>query len=199
MMKQLLSNSYLFGSNAPYVEELYETYLSNPTAVEPAWRDYFDKLANLPGVGAYNGPDVAHTPVINSFAQRAKEGTLHTVPKSGVLAEKQTKVLQLINAYRFLGNRWAQLDPLKRQGRPEVTELDPSYYGFTESDLSTSFRTGSFEMGVEEATLREILEALRLRYCGHIHSSFICGLLENIPFKHVKAAGPEDRRACKTG
>jgi 2-oxoglutarate dehydrogenase E1 component len=173
MMKQMLANSYLFGSNAPYVEELYEAYLANPASIEPAWRDYFDKLANLPGVGAYNGPDVAHTPVINSFAQRAKEGTLHAAPRSGVVAEKQTKVLQLINAYRFLGNRWAQLDPLKRQTRPEVAELDPSYYGFTEADLSTSFRTGSFDMGVEEATLREILEALRLRYCGHIGAEYM--------------------------
>ena len=173
MMKQLLSNSYLFGTNIPYVEELYETYLSNPAAVEPAWRDYFDKLAILPGVGAYNGPDVAHTPVITGFAQRAKEGTLHAPPRGTAVAEKQTKVLQLINAYRTLGNRWAQLDPLKRQSRPEVAELEPSFYGFTEADLSTPFRTGSFDMGVEEATLREILEALRLRYCGHIGAEYM--------------------------
>jgi 2-oxoglutarate dehydrogenase E1 component len=172
MMKQMLSNSYLFGSNAPYVEELYEAFLANPSAIDPAWRDYFEKLANLPGAGAYNGPDVAHAPVLNSFAQRAKEGSLHIaqVAHSG---EKQTKVLQLINAYRFLGNRWAQLDPLKRHGRPEVAELEPSFYGFTEADLSASFRTGSFDMGVEEATLREILEALRLRYCGHIGAEFM--------------------------
>jgi 2-oxoglutarate dehydrogenase E1 component len=172
MMKQMLSSSYLFGSNAPYVEELYEAYLSNPSAIDPTWRDYFDKLANLPGVGAYNGPDVAHTPVINGFAQRAKEGCLRIAQRAGN-SEKQTKVLQIINAYRFLGNRWAQLDPLKRHARPEVAELEPSYYGFTEADLSISFRTGSFDMGVEEATLREILEALRLRYCGHIGAEFM--------------------------
>ena len=173
MMKQTMSSSYLFGTNAPYVEELYEAFLANPSAVDSTWRDYFEKLANLPGVGAYQGPDVAHTPVINSFAQRAKEGTLHTPPRTSTVAEKQTKVLQLINAYRFLGNRWAQLDPLKRHSRPDVAELDPSFYGFTEADLSTSFRTGSFDMGVEEATLREILEALRLRYCGHIGAEYM--------------------------
>jgi 2-oxoglutarate dehydrogenase E1 component len=173
MMKQMISSSYLFGTNAPYVEELYEAYLLNPAAVDAAWRDYFDKLANLPGVGAYHGPDVAHTPVIKSFAQRAKEGTLHVVPRGTAQAEKQTKVLQLITAYRFLGNRWAQLDPLKRQERPEVAELDPSFYGFTEADLSTTFRTGSFDIGADEATLREILEALRLRYCGQIGAEYM--------------------------
>jgi 2-oxoglutarate dehydrogenase E1 component len=173
MMKQMLSNSYLFGSNAPYVEELYEAFLANPSAIDPAWRDYFEKLANLPGVGAYNGPDVAHAPVLNSFAQRAREGSLRAASKSNATNEKQTKVLQLINAYRFLGNRWAQLDPLKRHPRPEVEELEPSYYGFTEADLSSTFRTGSFDIGVEEATLREILEALRLRYCGHIGAEYM--------------------------
>ncbi len=173
MMKQMLSNSYLFGSNAPYVEELYEAFLANPSAIDPAWRDYFEKLAHLPGVGAYNGPDVAHAPVLNSFAQRAREGSLRAASKSNATNEKQTKVLQLINAYRFLGNRWAQLDPLKRHPRPEVDELEPSYYGFTEADLSSTFRTGSFDMGVEEATLREILEALRLRYCGHIGAEYM--------------------------
>ena len=173
MMKQMLSNSYLFGSNAPFIEELYEKYLDNPGSVEPAWRDYFDKLANLPGAGDYLGPDVPHAPVIASFAQRAKEGLLQRQAPSAAASEKQTKVLQLINAYRFLGNRWAQLDPLKRHPRPEVAELDPSFYGFTEADLSTSFSTGSFDMGVEQATLREILEALRLRYCGHIGAEYM--------------------------
>jgi 2-oxoglutarate dehydrogenase complex dehydrogenase (E1) component-like enzyme len=60
MMKQMLGNSYLFGANAPFIEELYESYLANPASVEPAWRDYFDKLQNLPGAGNYSGPDVAH-------------------------------------------------------------------------------------------------------------------------------------------
>jgi len=172
MMKETLTTSYLFGSNAPFIEELYEKYLENPGAVEPAWRDYFDKLANLPGAGAYLGRDVAHAPVIASFAQRAREGCLHVAHVAHV-GEKQTKVLQLINAYRFLGNRWAQLDPLKRHERPEVAELEPSYYGFTEADLSASFRTGSFDMGVEEATLREILETLRSRYCGSIGAEYM--------------------------
>jgi len=172
MMKQMLSNSYLFGANAPYIEELYETYLANPSAIDAAWRDYFDKLANLPGAGAYQGPDLAHAPVISGFVQRAREGQLRPL-RVADNAVKQTKVLQLINAYRFLGNRWAQLDPLKRHPRPELAELEPSYYGFTEADLSASFRTGSFDMGVEQATLREILEALRLRYCGHIGAEYM--------------------------
>jgi 2-oxoglutarate dehydrogenase E1 component len=69
MMQQLLSNSYLFGGNAPFVEELYEQYLVNPGAVPAQWREYFDQLQLLPGAGA---KDVAHAPVVESFVQRAR-------------------------------------------------------------------------------------------------------------------------------
>ncbi len=170
MMQQMFGNSYLFGANAPFLEELYETYLQNPADVTPAWRDYFDRLQNLPGASS----DVAHAPIVASFAQRAKQGTLRAqpaVPSGG--DPRQVKVLQLINAYRFLGNRWAQLDPLKRAERPAIAELDPAFYGFTEADLGASFNTGSFAFGAEQATLREVLEGLRQTYCGSIGAEYM--------------------------
>ena len=174
MMKQMLSNSYLFGSNTPYIEELYDAYLANPASVDPAWRDYFDKLGTLPGAGNYTGPDQAHYSVIQSFAQRAKEGTLQAPARSSTQTDaKQVKVLQMINAYRFLGNRWAQLDPLKRMERPAIAELEPSHYGFTEADLGQVFQTGSFAALPETATLREILEAVRQTYCSTIGAEYM--------------------------
>ncbi len=173
MMKQMLSNSYLFGTNTPYIEALYDAYLANPASVEPVWRDYFDKLGTLPGAGNYTGPDVAHYPVITSFAQRAEDGTLQAGRATAQSDGKQIKVLQLINAYRFLGNRWAQLDPLKRSERPSIPELEPSHYGFTEADLGQVFQTGSFAAVPETATLREILEACRQTFCGSIGVEFM--------------------------
>jgi 2-oxoglutarate dehydrogenase E1 component len=80
---------------------------------------------------------------------------------------RQIAVLQMINAYRFLGLRAAELDPLKRIEKPEVPELDPAHYGLLESDLDDVFDTGSF-VGPDKATLREILDALRKTYCGAI-------------------------------
>jgi 2-oxoglutarate dehydrogenase E1 component len=174
MMRQMVTSSYLFGANAPFIEELYERYLENPGAVEPAWRDYFDKLGALPGPGQSVAPDVSHAPVIASFTQRAKEGTLQTQTRaSPAHNDKQVKVLQLINAYRFLGNRWAQLDPLKRQERPQIVELDPSYYGFTEADLGQRINCGSFAACPTEPNLRQILEAVRQTYCGSIGSEYM--------------------------
>jgi 2-oxoglutarate dehydrogenase E1 component len=175
MMRQQIATSYLFGANAPFIEDLYERYLENPGSVESAWRDYFEKLGALPSAGQGSAPDVPHAPVIASFAQRTKAAGTPQVPARAVSQhnEKQARVLQMINAYRFLGNRWAQLDPLKRQERPQIVELEPSYYGFTEADLGQRFHCGSFTACSGEATLREILEALRQTYCGSIGAEYM--------------------------
>jgi len=77
MLKAFQSNSYLFGGNAPYVEELYESYLNNPGSVPEHWREYFDNLQVVPASdGNPQTRDVAHAPIVQSFAERAKEGAL---------------------------------------------------------------------------------------------------------------------------
>ena len=70
MMHTMLSNSYLFGGNAPFVEELYEAYLADPASITPEWRDYFDKLQLSPGAA---DRDVAHAPIQQSFVQLTKQ------------------------------------------------------------------------------------------------------------------------------
>ena len=176
MMKQFQSNSYLFGGNAPYVEELYENYLDNPASVSDKWREYFDALQHVPAADGNSGRDVAHAPIVESFAQRAKEGTLRPQGGSAVdlsIARKQVFVQQLIAAYRFLGNRWADLDPLKRQERPPLPELEPGFYDLTEADMDTTFNAQSLYFGKEEMTLREIMKCLRETYCGTIGAEFM--------------------------
>ena len=74
MMKAFQSNSYLFGGNAPYVEELYESYLNNPGSVPERWREYFDNLQHLPAVDGTNSRDIPHMPVINAFAELKATG-----------------------------------------------------------------------------------------------------------------------------
>ncbi len=171
MMKQLRDTSHLFGANAPFIEELYESYLADPAAVPEAWREYFDNLQKQAGAAVR---DVAHGPVIAAFEQMGKRGPIRTAAAPGADAKLQVSALQLINAHRFLGNRWANLDPLKRTERPQIAELEPSFYGFTEADLSKSFNVGSFHgFSTEYASLREILEAVRQTYCGSIGSEYM--------------------------
>ena len=74
MMEEFLANSHLFGGNAPFVEQLYEDWLENPQSVPAQWRDYFERLQLLPAPAGKPVRDVAHAPIVESFAQRAKQG-----------------------------------------------------------------------------------------------------------------------------
>jgi 2-oxoglutarate dehydrogenase E1 component len=170
MMQQSRSNSYLFGGNAPYVEELYEAYLDNPGSVPENWRSYFDNLQNVAATDGSERRDVAHAPVVESFAQRAKANAFASKASNTDLAvaRKQVHVQSLIAAYRFLGSRWADLDPLKRAERPKIPELEPAFYDLSESDMDITFSAANTYFGAEQMTLREIMQALRETYCGTV-------------------------------
>jgi 2-oxoglutarate dehydrogenase E1 component len=171
IMEQFWSTSHISGGNAAYVEELYDTYLHNPNAVPEEWRNYFDQLPRVNGVLTQDTP---HSVIRAQFEQLGKS-RVRTVAAAGaggsVSAEheqKQIKVLQLISSYRFRGHQKAQLDPLGLMQRDPVAELELSFHGLTTADLDAVFSTGNLFIGKEQATLREIVDALEKTYCGHI-------------------------------
>ena len=168
-------NTYLFGGNAPYVEEMYEKYLDNPGSVPDTWRDYFDALQHVPASDGSNARDVAHLPVVNAFAQRAKSGGTRVVLASAdaEMGRKRTAAQQLIAAYRNVGQRWADLDPLKRTERPNIPEMDPAFYGFADADQETVFDTSNTFFGKNSMSLRELLNALRETYCGTLGAEYM--------------------------
>lgn len=175
MMQQYQSNSYLFGGNAPYVEELYEAYLQNPSSVPDNWRAYFDAMQNVPAVDGSNSRDIPHAPIVASFAERAKQGPIKTIVASADsdMGRKRVAATQLIAAYRNIGTHWADLDPLKRQERPPLPDLDPAFYGFSEADLDIVFNASNTYFGKESMSLRELLNNLRETYCGTIGAEFM--------------------------
>src|SRR5438067_6075946 len=161
MMKQFEQTSALFGSNAPFIEEQYEIYLSNPGAVSADWRTYFDLLRE-------GAPDVAHAPVIDSFIQLAKNRRLAAPMVDAAAMHKQVLVLRLISKFRTLGLFQADLDPLERAERPYIADLDISTYGFTDADFDAEFDVGSYKGvpgGGARMRLREIIKALQETYC----------------------------------
>ena len=168
------ANTYLFGGNAPYVEEMYENYLANPGSVPDTWRGYFDALQHVPAADGSNAKDVPHQPVIDAFAQRAKAGGTRVVVASAdsEMGRKRTAVQQLIAAYRNVGASWADLDPLKRTERPNIPELEPSFYGFADADQETVFDISNTFFGKDKMSLRELLNALRETYCGTIGAEY---------------------------
>lgn len=174
LYEQYNINSYLFGGNAPYIEELYEAYLNNPGSVPDNWRAYFDAVQHVPATDGSTRPDVAHAPVIASFAERAKQGPIRTVIASADsdMGRKRVAVTQLIAGYRDLGSRFANLDPLQRQERPNIPELDPSFYGFTDADMDIVFNINNTYFGPETASLRDLLQMLRDTYTRSIGAEF---------------------------
>src|SRR5437763_10577581 len=167
-MKQFIDNSYLFGGNAPFIEDLYEKYLANPQSVPDEWRDYFDRMQALPGATV---KDVARAPVEQSFVERAKAGVLggtKTLRAEPVTPERlQVAALLLVTAHRISGARWATVDPLKRMARPAQPELEPGFYDLAEADLDQTVNAGSF-VGLDRTSLRNLLQALRDTYCRNI-------------------------------
>ncbi len=156
-MKELESTGALFGGNAPFVEELYETYLADPGRVPDEWRDYFDVLSG-------GAADVPHAPVVESFRELARNRRVAGAMVDSTTMHKQVLVLQLIGKYRTLGMLHATLDPLDRREPPYIADLDLRTYGFTETDFDTEFDVGSFRAGPARMRLRDIVDALQQTY-----------------------------------
>ncbi|MDD2915038.1 MAG: 2-oxoglutarate dehydrogenase E1 component [Gallionella sp.] len=167
-MQAMRDNSLLFGMNNAFVEGLYEDYLADPASVSAEWRTWFDALQATPGAAH----ETAHRPVQRAFAALPQAGVCGVYIREADLERKQVRVLQLINAHRFLGVRVANLDPLKRYEKPDVPELEPAHYGLGEADMDTTFETGSL-VGAQRMTLREILKLLRQTYCGSIGAEYM--------------------------
>src|SRR6185437_1258992 len=168
LMEQFAASSHLFGANAPFVEELYERYLADPSSVDPEWRAQFDAWQK-----SGNGKDVPHGPIVAAFENLARHPAAR--PPVAAADDKSLKVLQYIRAHRVLGSRYSQLDPLKRLERTPVPELELSFYGFTEADMDREFSPGSWQgpRAVSSGSpapmkLADLVAAVKKTYCGTI-------------------------------
>ncbi|MFI8746889.1 2-oxoglutarate dehydrogenase E1 component [Pseudomonas sp. NPDC077186] len=173
VMQRMWDSAHLSGGNAAYVEELYELYLHDPNAVPEEWRTYFQKL---PTDGSA-ATDVSHSTIRDHFVLLAKNSRRAQPVSAGTVSseheKKQVEVLRLIQAYRVRGHQAAQLDPLGLWVRTAPSDLSINHYGLTDADLDTTFRTGELYIGKEEATLREIRDALQQTYCRTIGAEFM--------------------------
>jgi len=166
-----LSTSPLYGSNADYVESLYEQYLNDPAGLSPAWREYFAKLPRPVA------PEPSHRSIQDAIAARAQvahqAGRAVAASLDGDASAKQGAVSRLVQIYANRGHLVAKLDPLglARRERPRVLDLD--YFGLTEADLDTQYFTGSRSDKVPaRASLREIIATLEHTYCGSVGAEF---------------------------
>ncbi|MBA3813370.1 MAG: 2-oxoglutarate dehydrogenase E1 component [Alphaproteobacteria bacterium] len=170
------NRSFLTGDNALYVADLYATYLADPTAVAPEWREYFSSLGDKES-------EVFKDIMGPSWAQRTSPQATRehfTLPSQGEIAPEEVqgailnsiRAIMLIRAYRARGHMIADLDPLKLTKKENHPELDPANYGFKPEDYDTPIFIYDV-LGVSYATLRDILKRLRQAYCGTIGIEFL--------------------------
>ncbi len=165
-LREYEASSTLFGGNAPFIEEQYERYLADPAAVPADWRAYFDSLRG-------GADDVAHAPVIESFIRLAKNRKIAGAMVDASTMHKQVLVLQMIGKFRTLGMFHADLDPLKRQEKPYIADLDLATYGFASADFDSEFDVGSFKAGPDRMRLRELVAALKETYCRTLGAEYM--------------------------
>ncbi len=186
--------SFLFGANAPFIEELYARYLGDPAAVDAEWRTFFEALAEQQGdvlaevrgaswapngakvIGAVD-PESLPTPANRNVKGNGAAAPAAIAGRSEAeiraAAQDTARALMLIRAYRIRGHLEADLDPLGLVRQAPHRELDPATYGFGEVDWDRPILIfGSLALG-ESATLRQIMDRLRKTYCGKIGVEFM--------------------------
>jgi 2-oxoglutarate dehydrogenase E1 component len=189
-LNQVLSEtSFLYGGNAPFVEDLYARWARDPHAVEASWQAFFASLheqtdavkraAERPawapdGVASAPRPDWLSAldglwPAVEAklgakIAEREPVASPNTVRGATL---DSLRAIMMIRAYRMRGHLAANLDPLGISEKQDASELDPASYGFAESDFDRPIFL-DFVLGLETSTIREILAILRRTYCGDV-------------------------------
>lgn len=169
VMQSWLDSSHLSANSMVYVEQMYELYLDDPTSVSDEWREIFDGLPKVEGVSV----ETKHSDIRDLFAQLAKTKDRTVVSVADQADEKQVKVLQLINAFRFRGHQNAKLDPLGLWQREKVRELSLEHHGLDDVDKTREFNLGSFAIGKDKMPLGELYTALKNTYCGSIGAEYM--------------------------
>ncbi|HZP21119.1 MAG TPA: 2-oxoglutarate dehydrogenase E1 component [Bauldia sp.] len=190
------ATSFLYGANASYIEDMQERYRKDPNTVNAEWRAFFEELREAPEQG---GPERASWQrpdwplVANGELVAAMDGNWAGIAtetarkiKAGVAArgaeisdgavQQATRdsvhALMMIRAYRMRGHFHANLDPLGLTPHADEHELDPATYGFGEADLDRRIFIDNV-LGMEFATVREMLEILRRTYCSTLGVEFM--------------------------
>jgi 2-oxoglutarate dehydrogenase E1 component len=190
--------SFLYGGNAAYLENLYGHYESDPAALESEWQGFFQSLRDEPAdvereargpswkrpnwpildrgelVAALDGDwgEAAKGIGDKLKAKAQKTGTELSPADVQRATRDSVRALMLIRAYRIRGHFHANLDPLGLEPLRDNEELDPRSYGFAEADYDRKIFIDRV-LGLEFASLREIVAILRRTYCQTLGFEFM--------------------------
>ncbi len=193
-----LRTSFLDGANAAYIEDLYERFQENPGAVTADWRAFFTDLKERkdsvlaetsgPSWKPKNGGRYEEGELLNAFAAdwgreeqeishkisaKAQEKGFEISREEAFRATRESvRAIMLIRAYRVNGHLIGNLDPLRLTPERPHPELDPASYGFSSADLDHQIYIDNV-LGLETASLKQIIDILRRTYCGTIGYEFM--------------------------
>ena len=171
MDETTLDPTILSGLNSTYIADLYEKWLNDPRSIDDGWNNWF---ADLKSNGSLNDiPTWARGKPYSFEAPKAEK-----IQKS--LSNEQVRqatidslrAVMMIRAYRARGHLEAKTDPLNLEKVKEHPELSPEFYGFTEADYDRRIFIDNV-LGLETATLRQILSTLKDTYCGSIGVEYL--------------------------
>lgn len=183
--------TFLSGINSEYIAHLYAQFIRNPASVDASWKSFFSDLNDQEVAILQELHGASWTPEENrrdgnGFKHHGSEHLMQTdpiMPQTNGKAKVATadvrqaaldsiRAIMLIRAYRARGHLVSDLDPLGLKGDEYHPELDPSHYGFEESDYNRPIFIDGV-LGLESASLNEIVQTLKETYCGKIGVEFM--------------------------
>ncbi|VAX01824.1 2-oxoglutarate dehydrogenase E1 component, partial [hydrothermal vent metagenome] len=197
MMAEQIENeefsSFLSGANAVWLEGLLARYQQDPNSVDAQWRSYFASLqepvksTNAPSWARENWPVAENGELVSALdgdwpqVEEEISEKIKSHPANGSLNEgdinqatrDSVSAIMMIRAYRMRGHLHADLDPLKiTSWREAHNDLHPSTYGFTDADYDRPIFI-DYMLGLEFASVREMLEILNRTYCSTMGIEFM--------------------------
>ena len=179
--------TFLNNTSAEYIAHLYTEFLSSPSKVDQTWQTFFGSLNDDERALLDDLSGASWTPSENNKSLR-KIGTVVSIDEAKSSAQAKAgnvnqddvraaamdsvRALMLIRSYRARGHLECDLDPLGLKEAEDHPELNPEHYGFTAGDYDRPIHLGGV-LGMETASVREILQAARQTYCGTIGVEFM--------------------------
>lgn len=182
--------SFLTGTNSEYITHLYTQYQRNPASVDSSWKKFFadlndEEVSILKELHGASWTPQENRRDGNGFNHEGSEQFIESEPQMPArttgtasasdlrqAALDSIRAIMLIRAYRARGHLVSDLDPLGLKEEKYHPELDPSHYGFDKSDYDREIFIDGV-LGLETATLHEIVKTLKETYCGRIGVEFM--------------------------
>ena len=171
MDETTLDPTILSGLNSTYIADLYEKWLNDPRSIDDDWNNWF---ADLKSNGSLNDIPTWARGKPYSFEKPKAEKIQKSLSNEQVRQATidSLRAVMMIRAYRARGHLKAKTDPLNLEKINEHPELSPEFYGFTEADYDRHIFIDNV-LGLEKATLRQILSTLKDTYCGSIGVEYL--------------------------